>query len=115
MFGKKKDLKKEDNLTKQNIENTAAEKTEGESNQEKKPVRIVKSKKVSKPKVKKPNIFIRMGKKIKEVFSELKKVTWPTFPTVLKQTGVVIAVVSIFLVIIFAFDSALSLLYGLLY
>ena len=27
--------------------------------------------------VKKPNIFVRMGRKIKEVFSELKKVTWP--------------------------------------
>jgi preprotein translocase SecE subunit len=53
-----------------------------------------------------------MWKKIRETFSELKKVTWPTFPTVLKQTGVVIAVVSFFLVVIFAFDFLLSLLYG---
>ena len=27
----------------------------------------------------KPNIFARFWKKMKEVFSELKKVTWPTF------------------------------------
>ena len=29
---------------------------------------------------KKPNIFVRMGRKIKETFSELKRVTWPTLP-----------------------------------
>ena len=32
--------------------------------------------------VKKPNIFVRMGRKIKEVFSELKKVTWPSLALV---------------------------------
>lgn len=72
-----------------------------------------KAKKIVK-KEKKPNIFLRMGKKIKEVFSELKKVTWPTFPTVLKQTGVVIAVVSFFLIVIFGFDSLMSFFYSLL-
>lgn len=73
-------------------------------------------KKTKKPvkKDKKPSIFLRIGKKLKEVFSELKKVTWPTFPTVLKQTGVVIAVVSFFLVLIFAFDSLLSIFYQML-
>ena len=48
---------------------------------------------------KKPNIFVRMGRKLKEVFSELKKVTWPTFGKVVKATGVVLVVVVIFLVI----------------
>lgn len=47
---------------------------------------------------KKPNIFVRFGRKCKEVFSELKRVTWPTFPKVLKATGVVIVVVLIFTV-----------------
>ena len=47
---------------------------------------------------KKPNIFVRMGRKLKEVFSELKKVTWPTFGKVVKATGVVLVVVVIFLV-----------------
>ena len=56
---------------------------------------------------KKPNIFKRIGAKIKDIFSELKKVSWPTFPKVLKQTGIVIAVVLIFLVVITAFDAGL--------
>ena len=47
---------------------------------------------------KKPNIFVRMGRKLKETFSELKRVTWPSFPKVLKSTGVVLVVVLVFLV-----------------
>lgn len=61
-----------------------------------------------------PNIFVRFGKKIKETFSELKKVTWPTFPTVVKQTGVVLAVVAIFLVLVFLADWLLAILFGLI-
>ena len=56
---------------------------------------------------KKPNIFKRIGAKLKDVFSELKRVTWPTFPKIIKQTLVVIAVVLIFLVVIGAFDFGL--------
>ena len=52
--------------------------------------------------VKKPNIFVRMGRKIKEVFSELKKVTWPTFGKVMKATGTVILIVVLFLIVITA-------------
>ena len=54
----------------------------------------------TKTKNKKPNIFRRMGAKIKEVFSELKRVTWPSFPTALKTTGVVLVIVFIFLVVV---------------
>ena len=54
---------------------------------------------------KKPNIFVRFGRKMKEVFSELKKVTWPTFPKVIKNTGVVLAVV--FLLVITGIDAGL--------
>ncbi|MBQ7235947.1 MAG: preprotein translocase subunit SecE [Clostridia bacterium] len=64
--------------------------------------------KKAKKKDKKPGFFKRLGAKIKDVFSELKKVNWPTFGKVVKQTGVVIVVVLIFLVVITAFD------YGLL-
>ena len=60
--------------------------------------------------VKKPNIFVRMGRKIKEVFSELKKVTWPSFGKVVKSTGIVISVVVIFLVIFTAINFGLSTL-----
>ncbi len=54
----------------------------------------------AKNEVKKPNIFVRMGRKIKEVFSELKRVTWPTFPKVVKSTCVVLALVLVFLVVV---------------
>jgi len=37
-------------------------------------------------KAQKPNIFVRMGRRLKETFSELKRVTWPTFPKVIKGT-----------------------------
>ena len=50
-------------------------------------------------KAKKPNIFVRFGRKIKETFSELKRVTWPSFGKALKSTGVVLVIVLIFTVI----------------
>lgn len=40
----------------------------------------------------------------KEIWSELKKVTWPTFGTVIKNTGVVFLVVALFLVVLLGFD-----------
>ena len=62
----------------------------------------------------KPGFFKRIGMKFKDVFSELKKVSWPSFLDVLKKTGIVLAVVLIFLVVITAFDFGLSSLLGLL-
>ena len=53
-----------------------------------------------KDKNKKPNFFVRMGRKIKETFSELKRVSWPTFGKALKATGVVLGIVLIFLVLV---------------
>ena len=49
---------------------------------------------------KKPGRFSRLGKKLKETFSELKRVSWPTFGKALKATGVVIGIVLIFLVLV---------------
>ncbi len=67
-----------------------------------------KQKEVKKPnKNKKPGFFKRMGTKIKDMFAELKKVSWPKFPKIVKQTGIVLAVVLIFLVVITAFDTGL--------
>ena len=68
----------------------------------------------SKTAVKKPNIFVRMGRKCKEVFSELKKVTWPSFGKVVKSTVVVIAVVLSFLVVFTAVNFGLNELLGLI-
>ena len=63
---------------------------------------------------KKPNIFIRMGRKIKEVFSELKQVTWPSFGKVVKTTCVVLVIVLVFLVVFTAINYGLNSLLGLL-
>lgn len=56
--------------------------------------------------------FIRMGSGIKKGFSnmfqELKKVSWPKFGTVVKQTGVVLGVVLLFLVVVTGFDALLG-------
>lgn len=63
---------------------------------------------------KKPNFLVRffnwVGRKFKEMISELKKVTWPKFPKVVKQTGVVLGVILIFLVLVTAIDYGLQAL-----
>ena len=59
---------------------------------------------------KKPNIFVRMGRKLKETFSELKRVTWPTFPKVVKSTCVVLVVVVVFLVVVTGINYGLQAL-----
>ncbi len=59
---------------------------------------------------KRPNIFVRFGRKMKDVFSELRHVSWPTFGKVVKNTGIVLVVVLIFLVVITGFDYGLSAL-----
>ncbi len=69
---------------------------------------------MAKEKEKKPNIFVRMGRKIKEVFSELKRVTWPSFGKVVKATGVVLLVVVIFLVVVTGINQGLQKLLELL-
>ena len=55
----------------------------------------------------------KFGRRTKETFSELKKVSWPTFKEVVKKTGVVIAVVLFFALILFGVDRLFSWLYGL--
>ena len=61
----------------------------------------------TKTKKQKPNWFRRVGAKIKETFSELKRVTWPKFGTALKTTGVVLVVVLAFLIVVTATDFGL--------
>ena len=63
---------------------------------------------------KKPNFFVRAGRKIKEVFSELKRVTWPSFGKVVKATCVVLVVVLIFLVVATGINRGLQELLNLL-
>lgn len=68
----------------------------------------------TKTKNKKPNWFRRVGAKFRETFSELKRVTWPSFTTVLKTTGVVLVVVFAFLAVVTGIDSLLGWLLGLI-
>lgn len=68
----------------------------------------------TKTKNKKPSWFRRVGAKIKEVFSELKRVTWPSFTTVLKTTGVVLVIVFVFLAVVTGVDALLSFLLKLI-
>ena len=63
---------------------------------------------------KKPNVFRRFGNFLGKSASELKKVTWPSFGEVVKQTGIVLVVVLAFLVVLIGFDTGLGALYKLL-
>ena len=74
----------------------------------------VKMANATKNKNKKPSWFKRTGAKIKETFSELKRVTWPTFGTVVNTTGVVLVIVLAFLIIVTAVDLGLAELLKLL-
>ena len=50
----------------------------------------------------------------KATISELKKVSWPTFGKTMKQTGMVISVVVIFVLVTLGIDSLLSWLLKLI-
>lgn len=63
-----------------------------------------------KKKEKKPS---KIKQKSKEVFSELKKVTWPTFPQIVKKTATVLGVVAIFAVVLLGIDKLLQVVYEL--
>lgn len=65
-------------------------------------------------KVGKPNIFVRIGRKFKETFSELKRVSWPTFPNVVKATCVVLVVVIAFTAVATLINYGLQELLGLI-
>lgn len=65
-----------------------------------------------KEKVKKPN---KIAQSFKNTGNELKKVTWPKFGTVAKQTGIVLAFVLIFAVVLFGFDKLVTWLTGFLF
>ena len=61
-------------------------------------------------KTKKPGLFKRLGRFFKQSWSELKKVSWPNFNTVVKNTGIVLAVVLFFLLVILGVDMLFSFL-----
>lgn len=90
-------------------------KVEEPANNKKEKVVEVKAKDVKKkkePKVKKPN---KAAKALKDTGNELKKVTWPSFGQVCKQTGVVLVFVIVFALVLFGFDRLCAWLTGLLF
>lgn len=76
----------------------------------------VKAKEVSKDKkknkTKTPN---KIAKSLKDTGNELKKVTWPGFKQVVKQTSIVLVFVLVFGVVLFGFERLCSWLFGLLF
>ncbi len=72
---------------------------------------VAKDKK-KKDKVKKPN---KVAKALKDTGNELKKVSWPGFKQVAKQTGIVLAFVLVFGIVLFGFERLCSWLAGLLF
>ena len=92
----------------QEVETTKVEKS---AKVEKETKNQNQTKKSSKKKEKGPNKIVT---KTKETISELKKVSWPSFKTVCKNTGIVISVVVIFTLVLFGIDRLLSFLYTLI-
>lgn len=72
--------------------------------------------KTAKPAEKKPGFFARLGKWLRELKSELKKVQWPTRKQTVNNTLVVIACVIVVGIFIWAFDAlALAVIKALLH
>ncbi len=69
------------------------------------------NKQVKKPKAKVEKVGL--GRKIKATTSELKKVTWPTFSEVVKQTGTVLAFVLFFTIILLGMNFLMQLIFNL--
>lgn len=59
-------------------------------------------------------LIVRFFKKIREIFGELKKVNWPTFPKAVRQTGIVLSVVFLFSIVVLGIDKGLGELFKLL-
>ena len=73
---------------------------------------IAKNKKKKEKKAKKPS---KIGKTLKDTGNELKKVSWPGFKQVVKQTGIVLVVVIVFALVLFGFDRLCAWLTGFLF
>ncbi len=59
----------------------------------------------------KQGLFKRIANYFKEVKSELKKVIWPTWDKVAKNTGIVLAAIIVSAAVIFIFDFAFGTLF----
>jgi len=53
----------------------------------------------------KPNIFVRFGRYLRDVRSELKRVVWPSRPEVISSSLVVIVTLAFFIVFTLVIDT----------
>lgn len=79
-------------------------KAKAEKDKTSKQTKSQKSKKVDKQK----------RSRVKETVSELKKVSWPSFKKTCKQTGAVLVVVAIFMLVVLGIDSLLTWIINLI-
>ena len=82
--------------------------SENEKLEQAAPAKAEKADKADKPQKaekKKPGIFARIGKWLRELRAELKKVQWPTAKQTANNTAIVIACVLIVGVFIWIFDA----------
>ena len=93
------------NSEKQNLEEVVTEEVKSVKQEQEKTEKIKKVKKEKKVKQHKVG-------KVKETVSELKKVSWPSFGSVVKKTLVVLGMVIFFTLVLFAIDSLLQLAYN---
>lgn len=108
-----------ENTVKTNTDGTTVEKQLSQDNSKKSDKLVIEkveksNKKSDKKKVEKTKKPSKTKKVAKDTLNEIKKVSWPSFKTVLKQTGIVLAVVVVFALVIFGFDRVLSLGYNAL-
>ena len=79
---------------------------------------MAEEKKVPAKGAKKGNFWVRkfgaIGKFFRDTKGEFKKIVWPTFPSVMKNTGVTLAMCALTAVIIIVVDLGLGQLVNLL-
>ena len=77
--------------------------------------KVVEVKAKEKAKKKKEKTPSKIAIALKDTGNELKKVSWPRFKEVAKQTGIVLVFVLICALVLFGFDKLCELLTGLLF
>jgi len=109
---------KQKNNTQQQAQKSGVKATDLLKEEKKAPQTPVKNdkkpQKKSSEKSKRPNVFQQIVGFIKGVYHELKKVTWLERDELIRRTGVVAGIVSIFTLLVWVVDSGLGALAGLL-
>lgn len=110
---KKENVAIEENAT--NVEATEVVEVQETAKEDKKQKKAKEDSKKNKDKKSKKNPNKKnVAQKSKELYSELKKVSWPSFGKVAKSTGVVLLVVAVCTLILFGADRLFYWLFGLL-